>query len=273
LNVGQIVDNPGAISVGILGLGEAGSAIAADLVAAGCRVSGWDPIARPDIQGMTVADDACDAVVQAAIVLSLNRAAVALQLATEVAPKLISDAIFADLNTAAPGLKRAVAERVETAGASFADVALLAPVPGRGLATPALASGSGAASFVATMAPLGMDVEWLGERPGEAAERKLLRSVFAKGMAIAALESLTAARAAGCEPWLREQLVQTLTEADEALLERWIDGSRAHASRRAEEMRAASTMLGELATPARIADAAATWLSELEKEEAARGGP
>jgi 3-hydroxyisobutyrate dehydrogenase-like beta-hydroxyacid dehydrogenase len=271
--VGEIVDNPGSISIAILGLGEAGSAIAVDLLAAGCRVSGWDPVARPGIAGMTVAAEAREAVAHAAIVLSVNRAAVALQLAAEVAPALASDAIFADLNTAAPGLKRDLAERIEAAGASFADVALLAPVPGRGLATPALASGSGAASFVARMTPLGMDVEWLGERAGEAATRKLLRSVFAKGMAIAALESLTAARAAGCEPWLREQLVRTLAGADEALLERWIDGSRAHASRRAEEMRAASTMLGELATPARIADAAAAGLSELEQDGAAHRGP
>jgi 3-hydroxyisobutyrate dehydrogenase-like beta-hydroxyacid dehydrogenase len=266
--VGQIVDN--SLSVAILGLGEAGSTIAAELAAAGARVRGWDPVARPEIDGVELASDTRAAVADAAIVLSLNVAAVALQVATEVAPSLCAGATFADLNTAAPGLKRSVAETVEQAGASFADVALLAPVPGRGLRTPALASGSGAARFVATMAPLGMAVEWLGERAGEAAERKLLRSVFAKGMAIAALESLTAARAAGCEAWLRAQLIETLSGADEALLTRWIDGSRTHAARRAEEMQAAGAMLGELATPARIAGAAEGWFNELEHEQVAR---
>ena len=36
------------MEVAVLGLGEAGGRIAADLVAAGCTVRGWDPVARPD---------------------------------------------------------------------------------------------------------------------------------------------------------------------------------------------------------------------------------
>jgi 3-hydroxyisobutyrate dehydrogenase-like beta-hydroxyacid dehydrogenase len=264
--VDTIVDNP--LKLAILGLGEAGSAIAADLLAAGAELRGWDPVAGPELPGLDLARGAADAVSGAAIVLSVNRAAGAVALAAEVAPALAPGAIFADLNTAAPALKVAVAERVEGAGARFADVALLAPVPGRGLATPALASGSGAAAFVAALAPLGMPVEALGEQAGEAAERKLLRSIFAKGMAIAALESLAAARAAGCEEWLRGQLVATLTEADEGLLDRWLAGSRTHAARRAEEMAASAEMLAALGTPALIAGAAEEWFEVLAAEVA-----
>ena len=36
------------MEVAVLGLGEAGSLIAADLVAAGCTVRAWDPARRPD---------------------------------------------------------------------------------------------------------------------------------------------------------------------------------------------------------------------------------
>ena len=35
------------MEVAVLGLGEAGGRIAGDLVAAGCVVRGWDPVARP----------------------------------------------------------------------------------------------------------------------------------------------------------------------------------------------------------------------------------
>ena len=45
--------------------------------------------------------------------------------------------------------------------------------------------------------PLGMPVEVVSERPGDAATLKLLRSVFMKGIAAAAIESLEAAEAAG----------------------------------------------------------------------------
>ena len=61
------------MEVAVLGLGEAGGRIAADLVAAGCAVRGWDPVARP--AGIHVAADASSAVRGAEIVLSINAAA------------------------------------------------------------------------------------------------------------------------------------------------------------------------------------------------------
>jgi 3-hydroxyisobutyrate dehydrogenase-like beta-hydroxyacid dehydrogenase len=262
--VDEIVDNPTAIAV--LGLGEAGSAIAADLIAAGAEVSGWDPAGKPDLDGLRFATGNVQAVAGATVVLSVNWASVAVEVAAEVAPALAPGTVFGDLNTAAPDLKKEVAAVVEPAATRFADVALLSPVPGRGLATPAYASGSGAGALVAALAPLGASIEVLGPRAGEAAERKLLRSVFVKGMAIAALESIEAARAAGCEEWLREHLAATIEDADAPFLERLVAGSRAHAPRRAEEMAAAAEMLHSLGTPARIAPAAAEWYRQLAEE-------
>jgi uncharacterized protein DUF1932 len=46
-------------------------------------------------------------------------------------------------------------------------------------------------------------------------------------------------------------------------LDRLLDGSRAHAVRRADEMRAATAYLEELGVSARVAAAAAEWLEEL----------
>jgi 3-hydroxyisobutyrate dehydrogenase-like beta-hydroxyacid dehydrogenase len=266
LFVDEIVDNPPRVA--LLGLGEAGSAIAADLIAAGAAVSGRDPAGAPGLDGLYFAGTAPEAVAGATVVLSVNWASAALEAAAEAAPALAPGAVFADLNTAAPRLKEEVAAIVEPAGARFADVALLSPVPGRGLATPAMVSGSGAAPLVAALSPLGAAMEALGPRPGEAAERKLLRSVFVKGMTIAAMESIAAARAAGCEEWLREHLEATVESADAAMLERLVAGSRPHARRRTEEMRAAAEMLDELGTRSSISAAAADWYEQLAKEGA-----
>lgn len=90
---------------------------------------------------------------------------------------------------------------------------------------------------------------------GLAAERKLLRSVFYKGMAAAAVEALAAARAAGCEDWLRENIAEELTRANAATLARLIDGTHRHAKRRTVEMQAAADMLSELDVPPLIATA------------------
>ena len=96
------------MEVAVLGLGEAGARIAADLVAAGCTVRGWDPAPQAGRDRRTPTSD-LSAVRGADVVLSLNAAAVALDAAASVAGELGSDALYADLNTASPQLKRELA--------------------------------------------------------------------------------------------------------------------------------------------------------------------
>ena len=256
--------------VALLGLGEAGSAIAADLVAAGAAVRGWDPAGPDAPEGMQVAAGDQEAVRGADAVLSVNSASVAVAAAESVAPALPAGAVYADLNTGAPGLKRAVAKALAASGARFADVALLGPVPGHGLRTPALVSGPGAEPFVQLFGGMGMPATVVGSEPGDAAARKLTRSVFAKGLAAAVGESLEAAERLGCADWLHDELERTLVQADGALLDRLIDGSRRHSARRAEEMAAAVAMLVKLGVEPRVAAASQAWLRSLPGNEAPR---
>lgn len=246
------------MQVAVLGLGEAGGRLAVDLVAAGCAVRGWDPVARP--AQLDVAASGPDAVAGADVVLSVTAAGVALAVARDVAGVLRDDALYADLNTSAPALKRQLADAVR---APFADVALVGTVPRLGLATPALASGPGAARFAELFRPLGMPVEVVGPEPGAAAGLKLIRSVFMKGLAAAVVESLAAARAVGAEPRARAD-IEAVIGAE--LLERLVEGSTAHAGRRAAEMRAASVYLEELGVAPRVSSAATGWLEELADE-------
>jgi 3-hydroxyisobutyrate dehydrogenase-like beta-hydroxyacid dehydrogenase len=254
------------LTFALLGLGEAGSAIAGDLVAAGASVRGFDPAVRGGVAGVELAADANGAVSASDVVLSINVAAAALDAAAAAASGLRSGQVYADLNSAGAALKRAVAEVVARTGAVFADVALMGPVPGTGLRTPALASGPGAGAFAGHLRPLGMPVQVLGDEPGEAAARKLLRSVFMKGLAAASIESLRAAREAGCEGWLREEIGAVLTGADAPLLDRLLTGSARHATRRVGEMRDARELLGELGVEPRVTAAAEGWLAQLERE-------
>src|SRR3954469_22291380 len=225
----------GRLAVAVLGLGEAGTAIAGDLASEGADVRGWDP--RPEAgDGIARSGDPGSAALGSDVVLSVNAAEVALDAARAVRESLADGQVFADLNSAGAPLKRELAALIEPSGALFADVALMAPVPGRGLRTPALVSGAGAELFAQRMGALGMPVEVVGPEPGQAAARKLLRSVFMKGLAASAIEALAAAAAAGCEDWLREEIVAVLTSADAQLLDRLESGSRTHAARRVQEM-------------------------------------
>ncbi len=251
------------LRVAVLGLGEAGAALASGLADAGCDVQGWDPalLDRPGPIPLAESDRA--AVAGASLVLSVNTAAVALDVARGITPVLTAGQLYADLNTAAPALKRDLEQTVAPSGAAFADVALLGTVPALGLQTPALASGPGAQRFAELLGPLGMPVEVVGPESGAAAGRKLVRSVFMKGLAAAILESLAAADACGLEDWLRAEIAHVLDGPGEPLVERLASGSRLHASRRRDEMEAAAEHLASLGVEPRVARAAAAWLEEL----------
>ncbi|MDW8357817.1 NAD(P)-binding domain-containing protein, partial [Thermus sp.] len=227
------------LRVAVLGLGEAGAAIAQDLLGAGAEVVGYDPIPEKGVPGVQRAASEAEAAQGAGVVLSVNWARVALEVAHRVAPVLTPGQVFADLNTAAPSLKRALHEVIAPTGALFADIALMSPVPGKGLRTPSLASGPGALAYAERLGPLGAVVEGVGEAPGAAATRKLLRSIFFKGLAAAVGEALEAARRLGLEAETRQNIAQTLEEANAALIDRLEEGSRRHALRRQEEMLAA----------------------------------
>ena len=162
------------LTVALLGLGEAGSALAGDLVAAGVFVRGFDPAAGHDVPGVHRAADARAAVDGSDVVLSVTAASAALEAAGGAAGGLRHGQVYADLNASGAALKRAVAEVVAPTGAQFADVALMGIVPRDGLRTPALVSGPGAEAFAERLRPLGMPVEILGDEPGAAATRKLL---------------------------------------------------------------------------------------------------
>ena len=252
--------------VAVLGLGEAGGLIAAGLAAAGATVRGFDPVVSPPPGVQDCGSDA-DAARGAALVLAVTSAHDAIDALRLARPGLTPTSVYADLSTGSAGLKQRLAELAAQAGAAFADVALMAPVPGLGLRTPMLVSGPAAAAYAAMMCPLGADVTTLPGPAGTAATRKLLRSVFYKGMAAAVTEALRAGRAAGCEDWLRADIGAVLAGASADTVDRLEQGSIRHARRRTDEMAAASDLLDELGVPARVARASQAWLGQLATED------
>jgi 3-hydroxyisobutyrate dehydrogenase-like beta-hydroxyacid dehydrogenase len=250
------------VALAVLGFGEAGTPISLDLVAAGADVRGFDPrVAAP--AGVVGRSGEADAVRDADVVLSVNSALDAEECLAHALPALRPGTVWADLNTASPGLKLRLAAALAGRDVAVADVALMAPVPGRGLGTPMVASGPGAERFAAVLGPYGASVELLAGPPGAAISRKLLRSVFYKGLAAAVVEALAGARAAGCEDWLRSNIASELAAFDGRTLDRLVDGTHRHARRRAEEMTAASDQLRELGVEPHVAGAAAALLAVL----------
>lgn len=238
--------------IAVLGFGEAGAAIAEDLARAGGDIRGFDPkVDAPP--GVVARESDADAARDADVVLSVNSARDAMDALAQAMPALRRGTLWADLNTASPGVKADLAHAAEQVGVEVADVALMAPVPGRGMHTPMVASGTGARRYARELAAFGLHVEVLDGPAGAAISRKLLRSVFLKGLAAALIEALDGASAAGCEEWLTDNVSRELAEFDSGAVERLVAGTHKHARRRADEMDAAAQQLSELGVEPRIA--------------------
>jgi 3-hydroxyisobutyrate dehydrogenase-like beta-hydroxyacid dehydrogenase len=249
------------VRIAVLGLGEAGSEIGRDLVAAGADVRGYDPKGLT-VDGVDLRGSEAEAVADADLVLSANSSHDAMTALSNALPALRPGTVWADLNTASPGLKVRLAEEAG-ADVPVVDVALMSPVPGKGLRTPMLVSGPAAQRYADLLTPLGAEVTVQPGPVGEAISRKLLRSVFYKGLAAAVVEALAAAEKAGCADWLAGNISAELAGFDEHTIDRLVQGTHTHARRRADEMTAAAEQLTELGVPPRIAGAARDLLVEL----------
>lgn len=236
----------GGLRIAVFGIGEAGSAIAADLVRHGASVVCFDPAAVADVPGASRVRDPRDAVASAGLVLAVTPAADARRALDQAIAEIEPTAVYADLSTASAGRKRELAGVAAARGLAFADVALMSTVPDTGLFTPALASGPGAGRYVELLAPAGAPVEAIGTEAGMAATRKLLRSVVVKGMAAVVIEAMRAAELAELADETWANLVDELTATDEAFLRRLVSGTGTHAVRRLHEMEACADLLTEL---------------------------
>ena len=232
--------------IGVFGLGEAGSLIASDLVQAGVYVRAYDPADVPTPEGVIRCDTPVQVVEGVTLVIALTAAADARKALDQALEHIQVNAVYADFSTASAALKVDLANRAAEHRIAFVDVALLAVVPGNGLRTKALAAGSGVDQFVDTLSALGMPVESLGIRAGEAATRKLLRSVFMKGLAGVIIEALQAAERVDLSEWLWDNVSSEITMADESLLYRLVSGTQPHAKRRLHEMEASAQLLQDL---------------------------
>lgn len=248
-------------AIAVLGLGEAGGAFARDLAAAGADVRAFDPVV-PAPSGVSGRESDADAVRDADLVISLVTAHESLAALDAARSALRPGSVWADLNTSAPSLKQRI-EAGLPAEVGCADVAIMAPVPPRGLATKMNVSGPAAERVIALLGPYGARLTHLPGPTGLAASRKLLRSILYKGLAAAVVEALDGARAAGCEEWMHEHVAAELTAMDASTVDRLVQGSHDHALRRIDEMEAAAEQLRDLGIEPYVACAAADVLRRI----------
>lgn len=232
------------LKVAILGLGEAGSHFANDLVKLGVEVTGFDPNpVRKLHENIILAKSNLEAVKKADIVFSANLSSVSIEIAEELKDVLKSHQFFCEMNTSGPEKKIKIAEILKNSGVKVIDLAIMAPVPPKGIMTPFLASGENAIEFLEKVKSLNLDLKQVENgKIGDAATRKLLRSIVYKGIAAVVCEAMEAGEAFGMESYIRGQ-IGSLIGGNDDLIDRFMEGSRTHALRRMHEMEAVIEML------------------------------
>jgi 3-hydroxyisobutyrate dehydrogenase-like beta-hydroxyacid dehydrogenase len=164
-----------------------------------------------------------------------------------VLPALRPGTALVDVTASSGEAKKRRAVPVEARGVAFVDAALMGPVSINGIRVPALLSGSGAAAFQNAFQPLGMSLEVVSERAGDASAVKMVRSVFTKGMSALFLETFLAARRAGVEQLVFDSIVRSMEETPfAATINRYLTGVAIHAGRRVAEMHEVIDTLHEL---------------------------
>jgi 3-hydroxyisobutyrate dehydrogenase-like beta-hydroxyacid dehydrogenase len=269
-------------AVGVIGLGEAGSAIAAGLREDGtATVRGFDTrsheprmAARLADADISVVDDLAGLTEGADVVLALTTASSARSVAEAVRPHLGAGQVYADLNSGSPQLKRDVAEIVAPSGCLFVDGAVMSAVPPLRHRVPILLSGPGAQTLLSALDRTGMHLTVVGDEPGTASAVKMFRSLLVKGLEAVLVEFAVGADHYGVTDRVLASMDGTLP------MERWSDlatylvgRSYEHGKRRAQELREVQTTLEEIGLEALVADGGARrlqWLADLDLD---RSGP
>jgi 3-hydroxyisobutyrate dehydrogenase-like beta-hydroxyacid dehydrogenase len=238
--------------IALIGFGEVGTAFAKGFLAAGCTVATYDILFDNSAAGAALREAARAMGVEAApsfaaaaagarVVISAVTATSAIDVARDAGRELRPGQFFLDINSVSPGTKRADADAVAPSGADYVEAAVMAPVAPYGLKVPIYLGGLRAADLAAILVPLGMAMQPVAEKIGEASAIKMCRSVMIKGIEALAVECFTTARRYGVEDKIVASLNETFKPLDwEKLAGYLIERVVQHGRRRAAEMREAA---------------------------------
>ncbi len=243
--------------IAFLGYGEAGQAMAE-----GLREQGVSQIAAFDIlfpdaagaalidaankAGVRVAASAADAVRDAQIVIAAVTAASSLEAAQSVASHMSQRPLYLDVNSVSPGRKRETA-KLFADRARYLDVAIVSAIHPLRHESPMMLAGPFAREAEPVLASLGMKTQVMGDKIGDAAAIKMIRSVLIKGIEAVTAECFLAAGRAGLLDQVTASLANNYPTLDwNKVSEYNIERMASHGIRRAAEMREVTETLREL---------------------------
>jgi 3-hydroxyisobutyrate dehydrogenase-like beta-hydroxyacid dehydrogenase len=235
------------LSVGLLGFGEVGQILAADMTRNTCfafdlkftNSAATPSVVAQHLNGVVTCTNAARLGARADIVISAVTAAQTLDAVLSILPKLKPGTWVMDMNSASPGTKCKAARYVEDAGGCYVEAAVMSPISPKRLGMPILLGGPHAKRFKPVGEALGFhNLSVFSDQLGKASAAKMCRSVMVKGIEALLSESLISARHYGVEATVLTSLNDLFPGPDWPKLAHYmIDRTLEHGRRRAEEMR------------------------------------
>ena len=252
------------LRLGFIGFGEVASRFAQDLSQAGLQnIVAYSPSAaksgaddptrrKAAAAGVELARTLRAVCERSTMIVALPPGRAALSVLRKARPHLRPHHIYVDASTSSVKDMERAGQMLD-GSAAFVDAAVMDPVPINGIKVLTVASGSHAEQFRALLAPYGMNIQVVGEKPGAASAMKLLRSVCMKGLAALLLESLEAAQRYGITDVLAADMARFFNGRPfEQVIKRYVCGTAIHAERRIHEMSESLALLRSLGASTRM---------------------
>ncbi len=240
-------------TVALLGLGEAGTAIARGLAehwrgqAKEHHIIAVDKAQKDNIRGPAITrraaeigveinDHYTEALSAANIVFSVVTGIDAADAASSAKGLLKPGTLYLDVNTLTGKQTSDIELRMKNSGLNYIDVAAMGGFSTYGHRAPLVLSGEKAEQAAAWMQPLGFDVTVMSDRAGDASAVKIIRSIMVKGLEALGVECMVAAHRAG----LINEVLDCFSDIDSRTFAGMVKSLTAshtnHAKRRMEEV-------------------------------------
>ena len=256
------------MKIGLLGFGEVGQAIGADLLSVpDVTLCAYDVLFADRRSVPSVAIELRHSIVAAAtaielvadrdLVICAVTAAQDVVATRSIAAGLVQGSFVLDLNSVSPDTKCECAQIIDEAGGRYVEAAVMSPIAPKRIRSPVLLGGPHAKDFLPVAEALGFaGARVVSEEVGQASATKMCRSVIIKGLEALLAESLLTARYYRVENDVLDSLRDLLKSPDwPALAQYMIGRSIEHGTRRAEEMREVAATVRSAGLDAWMSDA------------------
>jgi 3-hydroxyisobutyrate dehydrogenase-like beta-hydroxyacid dehydrogenase len=225
--------------------------------------------------GVRACSTMAEALADADIALSLVVGSAAVKVGEAAGRHMRAGQVFVDLNSISPEAKRRVRDALSAGGpAEFVEGAVMARVPPFEHKVPILVAGDAAPRVSETLNGLGMQLEVVGDKVGQACAVKMIRSVVVKGVEALLLESLTAAEKEGVTERILDSISETFPGIDwRQTATYYLGRTHQHGARRQTEMNESAATLRSFGMPAALSTAIAATIGAAHPKLKASGLP